>query len=133
MAKLSSLKVDVDKEIHGAWLDYEDGVRLRVTSTLAPSYRDALRAAVAAKKVELRSTTITDDQWDECRRSVAYTLLTDWANIEDDDGKSIAYSPKVAKAWASDPELHLLWGWVLYQAEAFRNFRKTVQADAAKN
>jgi hypothetical protein len=133
MARIGNLKVDLDKEAQGAWLDYESGVRFRVASISSPAYREALRSAVAAKKADLRALTITEDQFEQCRKAAAWSLLTNWENIENDKGVPMPFSEADAKKWAKDPELHLLWDWVLFQAEQFRNFRKAVQEDVAKN
>ncbi len=95
MAKLSKFAFNTDMANEGTWVDFGDGLKLKIARAGNKAYEKAmeshpkLKAAIASKgRIKLG-----DDVWLEAiRECQAKHILVDWEGLEDDNDKPITYS-----------------------------------------
>lgn len=109
--KISSIKTDPAKVETGIWVtdipDFE-GVRLKVRPTSNPDFRQLYSQLVEATPRHLKRGGQVKDYDTKVAisaRCLADTVLLDWEGFEDDTGKTLKYTPELAKAWMLDPEM----------------------------
>jgi len=130
MAKLSSLRSDLSKEKDGVWVEFGEGVAFKIARTRSPEFKNAIERMVKQyRRTHPRATTEDMFANDEAAREqiaphMAESLLLDWRNIDDDDGKAIPYSTGEAKKILVDPELFDVFAFVLEQAGRSELYRR---------
>ena len=132
--KLNALRADLDKERNGTWVPYQGDIRLKLARLGNPNYREATARIIDARKVQLNTKELTEDQLlDVQKEAASQTVLLGWENVEDDSGDAVPYSSETALEWFRDKELWRLWNFILYESTGEEHFRKQIIEDAAGN
>lgn len=121
MGKLSAFRSDPKRESEGVWVDYEDPelvknpIRFKICSVNRPEYQEELRRQLRPHRKKLRrgvdkipGEVLRDAQ----QKAASKWLLTDWENMEDDQGQPIPYSHQTAFEILSDPRYTSTWYFV---------------------
>ena len=92
MGRLARSKEDVRHESEGVWVDYYDGIRIKVARTGNPKQIQTYDQMT--KKYQKKGF---DKQPMLKRRAVnsavlARTVLMDWSGVEDENGKNLKYT-----------------------------------------
>ena len=134
MAKISSVKLDMDKVEKGVWHDYAEGIRLCIASISNNEYKKARDKLLASHLRQIRARTLTSDEvLDILKPAVAKHLLVNWSSIEDETGKTIPYSYEKALEFFNDPALSDFYSFVLDTAGENSAYRQELIEDAEKN
>jgi len=97
MARLSSIRTNMEMAEKGVWVPYEAGIEIKVTSIDNSKYRACVEALLKPHLRRIRAGLIELEEKSKLiRPAVAKYILVDWKGIEDDEGNNIEYS--VAKA-----------------------------------
>lgn len=136
--KLSLLYQDTNAESDGVWCTYpiaaEKPPRVKIARDTLPEFQDAVRRALDPHVERWRAGQISDDEMRELvREPVSRYLIRDWADIEDDDGKPVAFSPEAAIAMLGRPELSEFYVWIRACAGKASLYRQRAQAAAKGN
>ncbi|GAB5506684.1 MAG: hypothetical protein Rhirs2KO_18470 [Rhizobiaceae bacterium] len=127
--KLSSLKVDLEREQQGDWIDYPEwpGVRFNVSSINKPAYmtaRDVLMARLVRKhKKNVPPEVMTS----EFGRLYAEHLLHGWEGLDEE------YTPERARTVLTDPSYREVVKAVEWCAGQVAQVDAEFVEDAAKN
>ena len=134
MANIERIKTSVDKEENGVWVDFAEGIQLKIARARNPKYQEFLRDLVEPKRVEIREDKISIDDFNDILLQVrAKTVLLDWKNIEDNEGKAISYSLEKALEFFRDPELKDFYQFVVAISENADQYKKGVIKNSEKN
>jgi len=134
MANIESIKTDVKKEEGGVWVDFAEGIKLKIARARNPKYQELLRNLVEPKKKDIRGDKLTIEQLSDVLLEVrAHTVLLDWKNIEDNNGATIPYSPDKAMEFFRDPELKDFHTFVVAISENADQYKKDLVKDSEKN
>ena len=94
--KISAFKTDDKLETSGVWVDVAD-LRLRIARMNNPQYeacfRKLSRPHVDGIAAGLTDLTLIEDLM---KQAMSQTILLDWDNLQDEDGKAIVYSKEKA-------------------------------------
>ncbi len=134
MAKIGSLKTDLDKVEDGIWQTYVADVRLRIASVNNKAYRAHKDQLLRPHLRQLRAKEVPPEQVLEIiKPAVAHHILKGWQNLQDDSGAEIPYSPQTALEFFRDPALGDLYAFVLEAAGEVENYRQEMLEDARGN
>lgn len=87
--KISSLAYDRVKEEDGVWIEWVEGVQLRIARWNNPKYLAYIRKRTATSGIRTR---ILDHVQDWIIEATAKFILKNWKNIQDDAGEEILHS-----------------------------------------
>lgn len=138
MAKLSKFVRDETAVEEGIWVDWEEGIRLRIRPVGNRDYQQfMLRNDPDAKKrltpaqMRRRERDLVNE-WNKreplAREAAARFLLVDWANVEDDEGRTVPYSPEAVDFFRGTG-LDELYEYVMSIARDETSFRREREAD----
>lgn len=134
MAKLSALRTDPTKEISGVWVDYDDGIKLLIARLNNPNYEkfitDRQNPNIGKYRVRKQSNAEIETLVME---AVAHTVLLGWQNVDDDEGKPLAFSPKAALGYFKDPSYRDFYKFVLFTANSQEQYMAESKEQAAGN
>jgi len=134
MAKLSSIKIDSTAEVEGAWADYSEDIKLKIARLGNPSYRSYMRKVGKPHAVQIQQGVMDDAKLESLsKEAVAHTVLMGWANLENDDGSEMHFTPEKALEIFNDPECSSFFQFVVAFADKAENFRKEFIASAEEN
>lgn len=134
MANIESIKTSIKKEEDGVWVDFIMGIELKIARSRNPKYQELLRKLVEPQRKDIRDDKLTIDELADIVLQVrAKTVLLDWKNIEDSDGKAIPYSPEKAAEFFRDPELNDFYTFVVAISENADQYKKDIIKDSEKN
>ncbi len=134
MANIESIKTSVNKEENGVWVDFAEGIRLKIARARNPKYQEMLRNLIDPKRKDIREDKLTIEQLGDLVVQVrAATILLDWENIEDKDGNAIPYSCTKALEFFRDPELKDFHTFVVAISENADQYKKDLIEDSEKN
>lgn len=134
MANIESIKTSIDKENDGVWVDFSMGIQLKIARARNPKYQELLRTLIDPKRVEIREDKISIEGFNDILFQVrAKTVLLDWKNIEDNDGKAILYSPEKALEFLKNPELKDFHTFVVAISENADQYKKDLIEASEKN
>jgi len=134
MANIESIKTDLDKEVNGVWVEFAEGIELKIARARNPKYQELVRSLVEPKRKEIREDNFSTDKFADILLEVrAKTILLDWRNIEDRKGNTIPYSSIKAIEFFKDPELKDFYTFVVTISENADQYKKDVIADSDKN
>ena len=134
MAKLSSIKADMEKVDKGRRVPYAPGIELLIASSHNQAYRTARTEILKHYMRSRRSRSLTPDEIVELiKPAVAKHLLLGWWTLEDEEGKAIPYSPKQALEYFNNPELRDLYDFVLVEAGENEAYRQEILEGEAGN
>ena len=137
MAKLGEIRSDLSAESEGVWVDYELGIEVKLSRLRSPAFRKAMEKITRNKRRGKRAglNAFKDDQ--EMKEKIvpllAKHIIRDWKNIEDDDGKPIAFSEAKAVEFLMDDSLEDFYDFIIQQSNASENFRLEEMDDDAGN
>ena len=131
--KISNLIVDKKACSDGVWVNWIQGVKLKIarfynpkhvalSKELSRPYRDAMNngGEIPREKIEEMAT--------EC---LAKTILLDWKGMEDDDGIEVPFSQdKALELLTMIPDMA---DFVSAMANSANNFRQSALENASKN
>lgn len=129
--KVQDLKVDRDLEADGVWVEFRDGMEVRVARAGNPEFRKLWRALTRPYQRQLRTGTLSPQKEDELTvRCMARALLRDWRGLEDESGEPIGYDPAFAERLLMDsPELRNFVSDVATEYQMFREQRLEEDAE----
>lgn len=134
MANIESIKTDLNKQANGVWVDFAEGIRLKIARAKNPKYIELLRDLVEPERKAIREDKLDIDNLADIVLEVrAKTILLDWENIEDNDGNSIPYSSEKAMEFFKNPELNDFYVFVVAVSENADQFKKDLVKDSEKN
>ena len=134
MANIERIKSDVQKEDNGVWIDFEVGIKLKIARARNFAYRELMQKLVEPYRKDIREGEIDLEVIQTILKQVrAKTILLDWENIEDKNGKTIKYSPEQTQAFFDDPELRDFYTFVILASENMEHFKKELVEDSEKN
>lgn len=134
MAQLNAIKTDSQKSNDGIWVDFEEGIRLKVARLHNAEYDKYLQRISKPYLRKIRTNTLNRDiTADLTKQAVAKHILLDWENIEDESGDPIPYSSEKALEFFRDPDLSELYNFVLETADANELYRQELKEDSEKN
>lgn len=119
--KISAVKVDSARIERGVWVgnipemgDVELLVRGWNNVAFRRMQQELIRALPRAQR---RGPALDPAVQDRITaRCLAETVLYGWRNVEDDDGKPIAYSKELALEWLLDPDMRAFFDAVTWAA-----------------
>lgn len=121
-------------EIAGIWIDYAEGVSMKIARTGGANteYARYLANLLKPHKFQLDRGTLPEDKSKEILIDVfANCALKDWKGVTDSKGKPIEFSVENAKkVLAEYPEL---FNDLQAQANDYRRFAQEVLEETAKN
>jgi hypothetical protein len=134
MARLKAIRTDLDKIEDGIWVDYIEDIKLCVASVNNKAYREHKDRLLRPHLRQLRAKEIGSDQVLEIiKPAVAHHILKGWANIQNDQGADIPYSPETALEFFRDPTMRDFYDRVLEVAGEVNNYRGELLEDARGN
>lgn len=134
MANIESIKTSIEKEVGGVWIDFSEGIQLKIARARNPKYQELIRDLMEPKKVKIRDDKISIEDLNDVLLQVrAKTILLDWKNIEDSNGKPILYSSEKALEFFGDPELKDFYEFIVMISENADQYKKSLVADSEKN
>lgn len=134
MAKLSSFRTDPDKETEGVWFDFAEGIRFKVARWNNPKFRQLVEKLARPHARTFRRSGRRGEMWESIvKQAAARTILLDWENVEDDNGKPLKYSPDEALRVFEDPALKAIYEFVVETAIDESAYLQEDQEDAEKN
>lgn len=130
--RLSAFKTDQEKETSGVWFPIGAGLEVLVARMRNRRYRDRMRELMRPHLQRVRRGSLDLDVVAKLNlQAVAETVLLDWKNLEDDDGKTISYSKeKALEVLEKYPEFAEI---VTEFAGDIENYREEARADAEGN
>lgn len=132
MAKLSSVKRDVEKASQGIWRTFE-GIDFCIARIDNPDAKKELRRLSKLERATRRGKVDDDAAEKHITAVVAKHVIKDWRNLEDDDGKPIPYSVETASKIIADPAFAELRDWIITIATEDEAFRAETIEATAKN
>lgn len=121
--KSSAIRKNLKKEAEGVWVadipNMED-LRLKVRPANNPDFRQLYSQLVASLPRQYKRAGVVTDKVkkDEIlARCLADTVLLDWENYDDDDGRPISCTPEIVKPMLLDPEYAAMRDAVAYAAD----------------
>lgn len=134
MGKLSRYRLDKDKSVEGVWVKFGDGIEVRIARMYNPEFNNYY-AKISEPQLNRirRKTADRETKIELMKNSVAHCIIMDWKNMEDDNGKTIKYSPEKALEIISDPANVIFYDFVLDVSASFQLFFEQQKEDAAKN
>lgn len=131
--KLSEMMVDKKAQEEGEWVDWRDGVRVKVRSAETAAYsklHEKLQKPYA--NILRHGGRIPREKTEEILiQCLAECVLVDWDGIIDDDGKPIKYTPEKALKFLT--EAIDFRDFVTMAAYDRNNFRLKAKEAATKN
>ena len=137
MGRLSEIRNDVEAMTKGIWVPFEVGIQCKIArlyndehtqclAELNEQYSDLLESAKTKKeKTEIERHIF--------RESVARTILTDWKNLDDDDGSPISHNAEKALELFEDPRYRDFYDFVIETAMQRHLYREKAKRAKAKN
>lgn len=133
MADINSIKTSVDKEENGVWVDFAEGIQLKIARARNPKYQETLRNLIEPHKKDIRDDKLELEDIEVILLEIrAKTILLDWKNIEE-DGKAVPYSVAKAMEYFKDPELKDFYVFVVTISENADQYKKDLIKDSEKN
>ena len=133
MADINSIKTSVDKEENGVWVDFAEGIQLKIARARNPKYQEVLRNLIEPHKKDIRDDKLELEDIEVILLEIrAKTILLDWKNIEE-DGKAVPYSVAKAMEYFKDPELKDFYVFVVTISENADQYKKDLIKDSEKN
>ena len=133
MANIELIKTSVQKETDGVWVDFA-GIGLRIARARNPKYQEVLRSLVEPRKKDIRDDKLDIEDFNKILDEVrAKTILLDWKNLQDNDGKEIPYSSEMALKFFRDPELKDFYKFVMAVSDDADQYLKGLIKDSEKN
>ena len=134
MANIELIKTSLDKELNGVWVDFAEGIQLKIARARNPKYQELLRDFVEPKRKDIREDKLEINDFNNILLEVrAKTVLLDWKNIEDNEGNTILYSPEKALEFFRDPELKDFLTFVIAVSENADQYKKDLTEGSEKN
>lgn len=134
MANINNIRTDLNKEADGVWVDFVEGIRLKIARARNSKYVEFLRSLTENKRKEIRNDDIkTEDFADILMQVRAKTILLGWENIQDDNGNEILYSYEQALEFFRDKELKDFYNFVVGVSENINNYKKDLVKESEKN
>lgn len=134
MASLNFIRTDPDRSESGIWVDFDQGIRLRIARLGNTKYESFLREKQAETLVtrgrRRRQKLDLDQGSDILKEAVARFVLVDWQNIDDGDGKPIPYSWEKALEFFKDPSLDEFYKFVIDTSTTVDLYLREDVADA---
>ena len=119
LLKLSSMKVDLDKEREGDWepaFDIDPAIKWYVRSTNYAPFKSA-RDAVNIRLSRKHGSSVPEDvQAEEFGKLAVQHLLLGWEGLAEDDETEIPYSKEKAQEILTDPAYRLVRGSIYMTA-----------------
>ena len=131
MAKLAQFETDLDKELAGVWVDYDDGIRLLVARIGNPKYAKLIKRLRKPHERRLARADLDSDLLTGLiQKAMASTVLLGWENItedqEDEEGNivevEVPYSAEKALDYLTNPKLRDFYADVLTFATQQENY-----------
>ena len=130
--KLSAMRTDSTKEVEGAWIDCEEGLRLKIARHGNVKYDEAIRTLSVPYQRRLMNNTLSQATMEEIEcKAMANHILKGWENLQDDDGKEIPYTPE--KAFELLTTVRDFFKMVRALAQNADNYRTEVIKEAVGN
>lgn len=134
MANINNIRTDLNKEVDGVWVNFVEGIRLKIARARNSKYVEFLRSLTENKRKEIRNDDIkTEDFADILMQVRAKTILLGWENIQDDNGNEILYSYEQALEFFRDKELKDFYNFVVGVSENINNYKKDLVKESEKN
>lgn len=121
--RIGKIRKDMKKDAAGIWVgdipEMED-LRLKVRPSNNADFRHLYSQLVASIPRQFKRGGVVTDRAkkDEIlARCLADTVLLDWENYDDDDGKPIPCTPEIVKPMLLDPKYSALRDAVAWAAE----------------
>lgn len=133
---------DTSLEEEGVWVDYGDGLQVKVRRLNSKHSRDVRRKLEKPYAAQFRSRDMPDSLQEELlNKQMAQSIVVDWKGVEDPytqvpEGKEappLAYSPENVLKIVSDPEFKDFREDILTAAMERTTFEKEQRKDAEKN
>lgn len=125
---------DAAAETEGVWIDYADGVSMKIARMGGANYEYSryLSAQLKPYKFQLDKGNLSEEKSKEIMADViAHCILKDWKGVTDGQGQPIAFSKEAAKEILCQyPELIRD---LQVQASDYRRFAQEVLEDIVKN
>lgn len=121
-------QTDRTLEQDGAWVDFGDGVRLRVLSESTPKLRTLRNALRKKYRQHLTTLDVPAQIEDAMQVEQAAAAVVDWEGVTDAGGAALTYSPDAARRIMTD--LRELRKDVLYACANAETFRPAEVAEA---
>jgi len=133
MADINSIKIDLKKEIEGIWVDFAEGIQLKIARVRNVKYIELLQNLIEPYRKNIREDKVKAEDFADILLEVrAKTILLDWKNIEE-NGKSIPYSVEKAIEYFKNPELKDFYNFVVIVSENADQYKKDLIKDSEKN
>ncbi len=134
MANIERIKTDISKETDGTWVPFILGIELKIARAGNSKYKECIRKLIEPVTKDIRDETATLEDFADILIQVrAKTILLDWKNLDDKDGKPIPYSAAKAEEFFRDLELQDFYKFVVATSESSADFKKVLIEDAEKN
>ncbi len=134
MAKLTSIKTDTKKSIEGVWQLFDAGIEFLIAKKPNHKYEEKLmKLSKPYVQLTRRGQMPVELDREITLKAVVGTVLLNWRNLEDEDGKPIKFTEKKAIEILSDEAYEDLYNWILMTAHSTALYRLEDDEEAGKN
>jgi hypothetical protein len=134
MASLSKFRFDMDKSVQGVWVPFAADIEVKIARLYNPEFNRYYAEIREPHLTRLRNKNGQDKTGAELMKdAVANCIIKDWKNLQDDDGKTIKYSPEKALEIISDEANALFYDFILDVAGTLQFFFIQQKEQAVKN
>jgi hypothetical protein len=90
-------QMDEDREEAGVWVDFGDGIRVKVRRLKSRASQDARKELDKPFTNEIRRGNLASEVAEDLLvKQIAKGVIADWSGVDDKDGKPLTYSPEAA-------------------------------------
>ncbi len=127
---------DTSLEEEGVWVDYGDGLEIKVRRLNSKHSRETRRKLEKPYTAQFRNRDMPEQlQEDLLNKQVSESIVVDWRGVPDpaDEKKMLPCTPENVLKMVSDPAFKDFRDDILTAALARETFAKEARADAEKN
>lgn len=132
--KLSEIRTNINLEENGVWVDFIEGLRVKIASLNCKAYTRACDKVLKPHTRRIRDGMLsTDERLKLVSPIVARYIVLDWEGLEDECGTPIPYSPEKAEEIFADPSLREFYSFVLASANDISMFQNAELQESKEN
>ena len=133
MGSLNAVRMDMDKAAEGVFVDYAEGIRIKIASSNSASYKEARRRLLSGQRKTRGRMPSGEQVLDLLKPAIAKHLVLDWEGLTDDNDTEIPFSYDTALRYFNDPGLSDFFDFIIEQAGSIELFQNKAHEAEVKN
>jgi len=134
MGSLRQFRLDNDKSVEGVWHKFGAGIEVKIARMHNLEFNKYYEKISEPVLGQLRRRTVDGETLRGLmKQAIAHCLIRDWKGMEDDDGKTIKYTPEKALEIISDPANVIFYDFVIDVSASINLFFEEQKEQAVKN